>query len=290
MKTNALTARLLAGFGVFLLAGFPDAGAADGAAAAAGLKWTAATVRSPDDKQIALLWAAAPGAGPFAAIVFVHGAPGGIGEDGLRGIARSGRWAEFVKRGFLVGLADYRGHPANQPFAVLNGEVGAADDLAAVVKHLAALPQCDGRRLAIIGGSLGGMATLDAVTTGRIKPACIVLNAPATFPLLRLRARPERGQELADTAFDKAGALALLGKMPCPVLIVQGTADGLTPLNKKLHALLQEAGKDTRLELFDGEGHGFTNGPENDAYHRALRLTVEFIAQHTKSSDDKTAP
>lgn len=258
--------------------------------AAASLKWTAGSVRAPDDTAVALLWTAPPGVGPFPAVVFVHGAPGGIGGEGLRGIARSGRWAELVKRGFLVGLADYRGHPANQPFAALNGEVNAADDLAAVVKHLASLSQCDGKRLAIIGGSLGGMATIEAVTTGRLKPSCIVLNAPATFPLLRLRGRPERGRELADADFDKAGALARVRKMPCPVLIVQSTADGLTPLNKKLHTLLQEAGKDTRLELFEGEGHGFTNGPEGDAYHRALRLTAEFIAQHTKRPDDKTAP
>lgn len=283
MKSNVFTPCLLAGLGLLLLAGSPLARAAE-------LKWTAATVHAPDDKAVALLWTAPTGAGPFPAVVFVHGAPGGIGEEGLRGIARSGRWAEWVKRGFLVGLADYRGHPADQPFAVLDGEVNAADDLAAVVKHLAALPQCDGRRLAIIGGSLGGMTTIEAVTTGRIKPACIVLNAPATFPLLRLRGRLEHGQELADTAFDKAGALARVKKMPCPVLIVQGTTDGLTPLNRKLHALMQEAGKDSRLELFEGQGHGFTNGPEGDAYQRALRLTAEFIAQHTKTSGDKTAP
>jgi dipeptidyl aminopeptidase/acylaminoacyl peptidase len=265
------------------LGAFTSSGASD-------LKWTAATVRSPDDKAISLLWTAPTGAGPFPAVVFVHGAPGGIGEEGLRGIARSGRWVELVKRGFLVGLADYRGHPANQPFAALNGEVNAADDLAAVVKHLDEMPQSDGKRLAMIGGSLGGMTTIEAVTTGRLVPACIVLNAPATFPLLRLRGRPERGRELADTDFDKAGALARVRKMPCPVLIVQGTADGLAPLNKKLHALLQEAGKDARLELLEGQGHGFTNGPEGDAYHRALRLTAEFVAQHTKRPDDKTAP
>jgi dipeptidyl aminopeptidase/acylaminoacyl peptidase len=244
--------------------------------------WTAATVATPDGKQTALLWTAPAGAGPFPVVMFVHGAPGGIGEQGLRGIARSGRWPEFVKHGFIVCLADYRGHPDGKPFAVLDGEVNAADDLAAVVKHLAALPQCDGRRLAIIGGSLGGMSTLEAVTTGKLAPACIVLNAPATFPFLRLRGRPERGRELTDLDFDKAGALARARKVACPVLIVQGTADGLTPLNKALHALLKEAGKDARLELFEGEGHGFTNGPDTPAYRKALEQTVEFVSAHTR--------
>jgi acetyl esterase/lipase len=251
-------------------------------AAVSDLKWNSATVRSPDDKEVALLWAAPRGEGPFPVVMFVHGAPGGIGEQGLRGIARSGRWAEFAKRGFLVCLTDYRGHPDGRPFAVLDGAVNAADDLAAIVKHLATLPQCDAKRLALIGGSLGGMTALEAATTGRLAPACLVLNAPATFPLLRLRGRPEAGRELADADFDKAGALARVRKVSCPVLIVQGTADGLTPLNKTLHALLKEAGKDSRLELFEGQGHSFANGPENDAYHRALQMTAEFVARHTK--------
>ncbi|MCI0535123.1 MAG: alpha/beta fold hydrolase, partial [Verrucomicrobiales bacterium] len=257
-------------------------GAAPGPSAAAELKWNAGSVRSPDGKPVALLWAAPPGAGPFPVVMFVHGAPGGIGEEGLRGIARSDRWAGFAQRGFLVALADYRGHPQGQPFAVLNGEVNAADDLAALAGHLAALPQCDGKRLAIIGGSLGGMVTLEAVAGGKLAPACVTLNAPATFPFLRLRGRPQAGRELTDADFDKAGALARAGKVSCPVLIVQGAADGLTPLNKQLHALLQEAGGDSRLELFEGEGHGFTNGPESDAYRRALQLTVDFVERHTR--------
>lgn len=255
-----------------------------------GLAWTEASVQSPDGVAVPLRWVAPPGDGPFPAVVFVHGAPGGIGQEGLDGLSRSSRWTELVGRGFLVCLADYRGHAANQPFAVLNGETNAADDLAAVVHHLAALPQCDAKRLSLIGGSLGGMVTIEAVTTGRLSPSCIVLNAPATFPLLRLRGRPEAGRELADRDFDRQGALARMQKVPCPVLIVQGTADALTPLNKALHTLLKEAGKDARIELFEGEGHGFTNGPESDAYGAALKMTVEFIEQHTRAAGSGSAP
>ena len=156
------------------------------------------SVTAPDDTAVAFLWTAPAGDGPFPVVMFVHGAPGGIGEEGLRKFAGSSRWSRFVGAGYAVCLADYRGHPEGQPFAVLKGEVNVTDDLVAIIRHLGALPRLDLTRLAVIGGSLGGVSTLEAVSRGKIKPACIVLNAPATFPFLGFRgqrnpdAKPDR--------------------------------------------------------------------------------------------------
>ena len=44
---------------------------------------------------------------------------------------------------------------------------------------------------------------------------------------------------------------------------------------------MKASGKDVRLELFPGQSHSFTNGPEGDDYHRALELTLQFIQKHT---------
>jgi len=59
------------------------------------LKWRNFTVKAEDDVKTPAFWAAPDGEGPFPVVVFVHGALGGIGEDGLRKIATASRWEEF---------------------------------------------------------------------------------------------------------------------------------------------------------------------------------------------------
>lgn len=257
---------------------------------AAESSWQANTATSPDGTKIDLLWNVPAGAGPFPVVMFFHGAPGGIGEPGLRRIAVSSRWSRFLAAGFAVCLGDYRAHPAGQPFAVLKGEVNATDDVAAIVKFLSAQPALDISRLAIMGGSLGGVTTLQTVSSGKIAPRCIVLNAPASFPFLGVRGRREQGAALTDADIDKPAALQRLETVRCPVLLVQGTGDALTPINQMLHSLMVESGKNVRLELFENESHSFTNGPDTEAYRRALELSLTFIQQHTTPPGAATRP
>ncbi len=243
--------------------------------------WQTGTAASPDGTKVALLWRAPAGAGPFPVVIFFHGAPGGIGEEGLRRFSNSSRWSRFLAAGFAVCLGDYRGHPEGQPFAVLKGDVNATDDVAAVVQFLSAQPMLNISRLAIMGGSLGGVTTLQTVSSGKVAPRCIVLNAPASFPFLGVRGRPEQGAPLTEANIDKPAALQRLKTVNLPILLVQGTGDALTPINKMLHSLMVESGKDAKLELFENESHSFTNGPDTEAYRRALEMSVEFIQRHT---------
>jgi len=60
-------------------------------------------------------------------------------------------------------VADYRGHPQGKPFEALRGKVNASDDLVAVLRHLKSLPQADAKRVCVMGGSLGGAVTLEAL-------------------------------------------------------------------------------------------------------------------------------
>lgn len=262
---------------------------AESATRAASINWRSDRVTAPDGTAVALLWATPVGHGPFPVVAFFHGAPGGIGEPGLLRFAQSSRWVEFIAAGYAVCLGDYRGHPEGQPFAVLRGEVNATDDVAAIVRFLSQQPALDPARLSVIGGSLGGVTTLQAVSQGKIGPRSIVLNAPASFPFLGVRGPRNRGAELTEENIDKPGALARIKSINCPVLIVQGTADTLTPINRLLHALLVESGKDATLELFENENHSFTNGPDTPAYRRALARSLEFIGRHTAPAPDARA-
>lgn len=267
-------------------AGTPSQTAAPAASAtpAGILAWRPATASAPDSTAVPLIWVTPDGKGPFSVIVYVHGAPGGVGDTGLHFIARQSRWAQFVKAGYAVCLADYRGHPENDPFAVLRGDVTSADDVTSVISLLAKQPSLDMKRLILFGQSLGGATALLGASEGKLQPAGLVLSAPASFRFIGIRGRPDRStRELTDTEYDRAGTVARVAKINCPVLIIQGTDDGLVALNKPLAAAFKEAGKDVRLELFEGQGHGFTNGPENEHYQRAIDLTLAFARAHARS-------
>jgi len=246
--------------------------------------WQTGSATSPDGTLIGYLFSQPNGIGPFPVVIFLHGAPGGVGAEALRRYTTSSRWTRFLSEGFAVCIADYRGHPANDPFAVLKGEATAADDLAALLKQLSQRTALDSRRFAVIGQSLGGVVTLDAVARVKIAPICIVLTAPATYPFIGYRGGRggKRDRDLNDTDIDRPGTLARIEKVNLPVLILQGTDDqtDLFALNKKLFEVMKAAGKDVRLELFEGAGHPFTLGPEGDNYQRALEVTVAFVKKH----------
>jgi alpha-beta hydrolase superfamily lysophospholipase len=91
-------------------------------------------------------------------------------------LAGTSRWNGFLAAGYAVCIGDYRGHPDGQPFTVLRGDVNATDDVAAIVKSLGATSSLDTHRLAVMGNSLGGVTTLQAVSSGKISPSCIVLK------------------------------------------------------------------------------------------------------------------
>ena len=249
---------------------------------ASALAWQSASVTVPDGTVIPLIWTEPERKGPFPVIVYVHGAPGGSGEAGLRGLGGQSRWAQFVKAGFAVCLTDYRSHPENDPFAVLRGEITAADDVAAAISHLGTLPSLDPKRVILFGQSLGGATALLGASNGKLKPAGLVVSAPASFLFIGIRGRPDRSaRDLTEAEYDRAGTLERVARINCPVLIIQGTTDGLAPLNRALAAAFKDAGKDVRLELFEGQGHGFTNGPENESYQRAVGVTLDFARKNT---------
>lgn len=239
-------------------------------------RWIAGIVESIDGTLVPFRLAKPEGSGYFPLVLFLHGAPGGVGDEGLRNISPASRWERLLKAGFAVCLGDYRGHPEGRPFEALRGKVNASDDVKAIVDYLGSDEELNLDQLILMGNSLGGATALQSVSTGKLSPDCLILNAPASFIFLGMRGRVEHDGELSDSDFDKTGLLGRLEPLKCPVLIIQGMDDRLGRYNQALYRVMKEAGVDVRLELFENEGHGFANGPETPSYFRAIDSSVDF--------------
>ncbi len=244
--------------------------------------WSTHTAISPDDTPIPyLLRVPVDRIEPAPVLVFFHAAPGGRGLEGLQNLAIPERWDPFLAAGWAVCVADYRGHTPNRPFEVLRGPVNATDDVAAVLTALSERDDLDAKRIAVMGNSLGGATTLQAVADGKINPRCLVLNAPASFRFIGLRGRPVRDHPLTDADIDHPAAMKRIAAISQPVLLIQGTADGLCPINEKLAELMDAAGKEVHLELYPDQGHSFTNGPDTPAFRDAVAQALAFVQRHT---------
>lgn len=71
-------------------------------------------IKSKDGAYVAAAIRKPKGAGPFPALLYFHGAPGGRGMEKLvtwsRGDTGGPLWERFLQEGFVVAVADYR-HP-----------------------------------------------------------------------------------------------------------------------------------------------------------------------------------
>jgi dipeptidyl aminopeptidase/acylaminoacyl peptidase len=224
-------------------------------------------VRTKDGLYVAAAIRKPRGEGPFPAIVFFHGAPGGRGLEQLVGWSSGATggpvWERFLKEGFVVAVADYRGgdwNTANVPSTGANAT--AIDDGLAVIDHVKGLPYVDGSRISLYGVSLGG--NLVAYLISKV-PAihAAVLGAPAPMWFLGVRmpttgSRPDFSKAVPDPAVAEAN----IAPIRTPVLILVGTEDGLLPMARLLHDLLEKAGKPVRMDVYEHGYHDFVLGPQ----------------------------
>lgn len=254
-------------------------------------QWTAFSVASPDGMVVPAVWQLPAGEGPFPAVIYLHGAPGGRGAAGIDSIATgavtSQRWQALLDNGIAVCIADWRGHPANDPGAALDGPVNATDDLQAVLAHLESQPSVDAARIGFIGDSMGGLIILLTFEDRPLGPANLNYAAIVVNNYFSYFGPPFAAGctgTIADNQMDVPGTLARLDSVDQPVLIEVGLDDGLCPYNHKLHELLLRLGRASTLHDFAGSGHGFLNGPDNANFQQALANTVAFFGTHLSGS------
>jgi dipeptidyl aminopeptidase/acylaminoacyl peptidase len=232
--------------------------------------------------------------GPLPLIVLPHGGP----ES--RDSFEYDVWSQFLaSRGYLVLQPNFRG---SSGYGVSFAESGyrhwdkvMADDLTDGVQALVKSGQADPNRICIFGASYGGYAALYAGASRPELYKCVVSWAGiADLDKFLHFERDFHGKDsgvyeywlkqLGDpqrdaAAIKAASPITYAARYAPPVLLIHGVDDDIVDpeQSKLMQAALKKAGKDVRLLLYAGEGHG---GWESEDEEGALIETFRFIQSH----------
>jgi dipeptidyl aminopeptidase/acylaminoacyl peptidase len=235
------------------------------------------------------------GRGPFPGIVLNHGyIEPSIYVTG-QGLAREQDW--LARAGFAVLHTDYRGHAASDPAAPLEREtrLGYTRDAINAVLALEREPYVDPDRMAMLGRSMGGGITLNAlVARPDLVEAAVVYASVSSRYLDNLRhftarSRPEAVRALYDRFgppgeqprfYRELSSRTFFDRISDPVLMHHGTADETCPFPwaTTTQRLLEDAGVDSRLEVYRGETHAFY--PQ---WQLSIERTVRFLRRRLGS-------
>jgi uncharacterized protein len=236
------------------------------------------------------------GRGPFPVLVLNHGYIDPDVYTNGRGLAREQDY--LARHGYAVLHTDYRNHaqsdddPKNEMRLRLGYTVDVINAVLAV--KASRLRSLDAERIGLLGRSMGGGVTLNALV---VKPGLVdaaVVFAPVSSDAgdnfnRWIRGEPERRQ-LADRIIAAYGApernrafwrnlsaRTFFDRVSEPVLIHHGTADDTCPIgwSRETFAALRRLGKDARLLTYRAEGHTFFA-----AWPTSMRRTVAFLDRH----------
>jgi dipeptidyl aminopeptidase/acylaminoacyl peptidase len=226
-------------------------------------------------------------------VVVPHGGPWARDNWGFNGMAQF-----LANRGYAVLNPNFRGSTGygKKFLDAGNGQWGdkMQDDITWGVKHLIDLGIADPKRVAIMGGSYGGYATLAGVTfTPDLYAAAVAIVAPSNLNTL-LGSIPPYWEQIRTLFHKRMGdpntpegraqlerqsPLNHVAKIKTPLMVVQGAND---PRVKKAESdqiviALRERNYPVQYLLANDEGHGFQRPVNNMAMFAAAE---KFLAQH----------
>jgi uncharacterized protein len=237
------------------------------------------------------------GEGPFPAVLLVHGGSGGQGMKTLKGTLSNRNMVgeRFLKEGYVVVRCDFRlkqvkGKEGPEEFSM-------SSDLIEVIRYTKKLAWVDAEKVCIFSGSHGSENSVQAL--GGEDVAAAVLNSPAGYvymgmpreSLKELNGRSSLQDMLTDDMIDRNIANANLKRINSPTLFVVGTADSFLPAVKKSNAILKEFGKESYLDIYPGEKHGFYWGPKkvdgkyeqpSPAFVKLMDKSIIFLGERIK--------
>ncbi len=209
----------------------------------------------------------APPGAPPPLVTWCHSGPTSACQSGLDLTLQF-----FTTRGFAVACVDYAGSTGygRDYRCALWGKWGVADaeDCLDAARHLADGGDVDPDRMAVRGGSAGGMTALNALAAGEGFKACTALYA--VTDLLSLAATTHDFEAHyndrligplpgAHDLFVERSPVSRAAAMRGAVLLLQGTEDAVVPpaQAERMRDALAAVGTPCDLRFFEGEGHGF---------------------------------
>ena len=235
----------------------------------------AVTYRS-GDLRISGIMNVPHGRGPFPALVLNHGYIDPAYYVTGQGLAREQDY--LAREGYVVLHTDYRNHAGSDNAAATERRLrlGYTTDVINAVLAIkrSQLPYLDGERVGLLGRSMGGGVTYNAlvVQPGLVDAAVVYASVSTrTADNFNRWIRGERDQ-LSRQIIDEYGSpernpefwrgvspYTYLDRVTEPILVHHGTIDDTCPLRWTHRTVgeLRRLGKDVRLQLYEGEGHTF---------------------------------
>ena len=219
-------------------------------------------------------------------VVFCHGGPTGNAGAGFDPVVQF-----FTTRGFAVAAVDYAGSTGygRDYRRALWGEWGVADvdDCVDAARQLAADGLVDGARLAIRGGSAGGLTALAALVRSDTFAAAAswygvtdLLALAASTHDFEARYLDRLVGPLPATAaeYRHRSPVHRVDEIDAAVLVLQGLDDPVVPPSQATAMVdaLVERGRRCEYLAFPGEAHGFRRAETTEA---ALRAELAFYQE-----------
>lgn len=208
-----------------------------------------------------------PGGGAPPLVTWCHGGPTSSCQAGLDLTLQF-----FTTRGFAVACVDYAGSSGygRAYRCALWDQWGVADsaDCLDAARALAAAGDVDPGRMAIRGGSAGGLTALNALAAGEGFAACVswygvtdLLGLVATTHDFEAHYTDRLIGPLPEyrALYEERSPVRRAASMRGAVLLLQGTDDPVVPRAQaeSMRDALVAAGSTCDLQFFEGEGHGF---------------------------------
>ena len=223
-------------------------------------------------------------------ILSIHGGP----EAQERPVyIHSGMYQYWVSRGIGVLAPNIRGSTGygKSYQKLIHRDWGGAElkDIEQAVQYLLSLDWVDAKRIAILGGSFGGFATLSAVSrlpdywaaaVDFFGPSNLITLVKAVPPHWR-RAMDEwvGNPETDRDMLIERSPLTYADQIKAPLFIIQGSQDArvVKAESDQIVEKLRARGVDVRYDVYEDEGHGFTRR-ENEL--KSWRDTTDFFERH----------
>jgi dipeptidyl aminopeptidase/acylaminoacyl peptidase len=209
------------------------------------------------------------GAGPFPAVLSIHGGPEAQERPQY---AYAGLYQYLLSRGIAVLAPNIRGSTGYgiSYQKLIHRDWGGAElqDIRFAAEHLRDLDWIDGERIAIFGGSFGGFATLSALSrlpelwvagVDVVGPSNLITFVDSVPPHWRAMLKAWVGDAVEDREMlVERSPITYVDDIAAPLLVIQGATDPrvVKAESDQMVERLRDLGRDVTYWVDEESGHG----------------------------------